>query len=97
MAVYDLFFLARLALLSFLWLYYLLTTQSQCTSWNFFKISYVRMYFVPNCKNAMEENHGVIQNTRNIVKEMLEKYGIIIAYIKQSVKREALLYRTLFP
>ena len=36
-----------------------------------------RMFFVPNCINAIEEQREEIQKARDIAKKMLEKYDII--------------------
>ena len=61
----------------------------------FTKISKAKMFFVPNCINAIEERREEIQKARDIAKKMLEKYGIVTARIKQCVTVKC--YSTLFP
>lgn len=61
----------------------------------FTKISKARMFFVPNCINAIEERRDEIQKTRDIAKKMLEKYSTVTARIKQCVTVKC--YSTIFP
>lgn len=61
----------------------------------FIKISKAKIFFVPNCINAIEERREEIQKARDIAKKMLEKYGIVTARIKQCVTVKC--YSTLFP
>ena len=61
----------------------------------FTKISKAKMFFVPNCINAIEERREEIQKARDIAKKMLEKYGAVTARIKQCVTVKC--YSTIFP
>lgn len=61
----------------------------------FTKISKAKMFFVPNCINAIEERREEIQKARDIAKKMLEKYGAVTARIKQCVTVKC--YNTLIP
>lgn len=61
----------------------------------FIKISKAKMFFVPNCINAIEERREEIQKARDIAKKMLEKYGTVTARIKQCVTVKC--YSTIFP
>lgn len=61
----------------------------------FIKISKAKMFFVPNCINAIEERREEIQKARDIAKKMLEKYGTVTARIKQCVIVKC--YSTIFP
>lgn len=61
----------------------------------FIKISKAKMFFVPNCINAIEERREEIQKARDIAKKMLEKYGTVTARIKQCLTVKC--YSTLFP
>lgn len=61
----------------------------------FTKISKTKMFFVPNCINAIEERREEIQKARDIAKKMLEKYGAVTARIKQCVTVKC--YSTIFP
>jgi len=61
----------------------------------FTKISKAKMFFVPNCINAIEERREEIKKARETAKGMLEKYGAITARIKQCVTVKC--YSTLIP
>ncbi|MCQ2258833.1 MAG: ParA family protein [Bacteroidaceae bacterium] len=61
----------------------------------FTKISKAKMFFVPNCINAIEERREEIKNARDIAYKMIGKYGFITSRIKQSVTVKC--YSTIIP
>ena len=61
----------------------------------FINIIKAKMFFVPNCINAIEERREEIQKARDIAKKMLEKYGTVTARIKQCLTVKC--YSTIFP
>ena len=61
----------------------------------FSKISKAKMFFVPNCINALEERREEVQKARDAAYAMLHKYGFITPRIKQGVAVKC--YSTITP